>query len=155
MRRFQVASKAMKLSLILLVLLLFCAGWATAQIDVMFYDDFENLNDGDTPDMFVPSGSANPDWDNAVHDPFTSGGVAEIAIADENRLRAIIVAAKSKERTDAVEAERVEGETPGAGHVEGRRGVQTPAEQTDEDPEEDRPEEQVEHVHRVDAAERE
>ena len=32
----------------------------------------------------------------------------EIAIAEENRLRAIIVAAKSKERTDAVETERVE-----------------------------------------------
>lgn len=31
----------------------------------------------------------------------------EIAIAEENRLRAIIVAAKSKERTDAVETERV------------------------------------------------
>ena len=42
-----------------------------AQIDVMFYDDFENLNDGDTPDMFAPSGSANPDWDNVVLDPFT------------------------------------------------------------------------------------
>ena len=32
----------------------------------------------------------------------------EIAIAEENRLRAVIVAAKSKERTDAVESERVE-----------------------------------------------
>jgi len=32
----------------------------------------------------------------------------EIAIAEENRLRAVIVAAKSKERTDAVETERVE-----------------------------------------------
>ncbi len=32
----------------------------------------------------------------------------EIAIAEENKLRAIIVAAKSKERTDAVETERVE-----------------------------------------------
>ena len=32
----------------------------------------------------------------------------EIAVAEENRLRAIIVAAKSKERTDAVESERVE-----------------------------------------------
>ena len=32
----------------------------------------------------------------------------EIAIAEENRLRAIIVAQKSKERTDAVETERVE-----------------------------------------------
>ncbi len=32
----------------------------------------------------------------------------EIAIAEENRMRAIIVAAKSKERTDAVETERVE-----------------------------------------------
>ena len=32
----------------------------------------------------------------------------EIAIAEENRLRATIVAAKSKERTDAVETERVE-----------------------------------------------
>ena len=32
----------------------------------------------------------------------------EIAIADENRLRAVIVAQKSKERTDAVETERVE-----------------------------------------------
>ncbi len=34
----------------------------------------------------------------------------EIAIAEENKLRAIIVAAKSKERTDAVESERVEKE---------------------------------------------
>ena len=34
----------------------------------------------------------------------------EIAIAEENRLRAVIVAAKSKERTDAVETERVERE---------------------------------------------
>jgi flotillin len=34
----------------------------------------------------------------------------EIAIAEENKLRAIIVAAKSKERTDAVETERVEKE---------------------------------------------
>ena len=34
----------------------------------------------------------------------------EIAIAEENRMRAIIVAAKSKERTDAVESERVEKE---------------------------------------------
>jgi uncharacterized membrane protein YqiK len=34
----------------------------------------------------------------------------EIAIAEENRLRAVIVAAKSKERTDAVETERVEKE---------------------------------------------
>ena len=34
----------------------------------------------------------------------------EIAIAEENRLRAVIVAAKSKERTDAVESERVEKE---------------------------------------------
>ena len=32
----------------------------------------------------------------------------EIAIAEENKLRSIIVAAKSKERTDAVETERVE-----------------------------------------------
>ncbi len=32
----------------------------------------------------------------------------EIAVADENRLRAIIVAQKNKERTDAVETERVE-----------------------------------------------
>ncbi len=32
----------------------------------------------------------------------------EIAIAEENRLRAVIVAAKSKERTEAVETERVE-----------------------------------------------
>lgn len=32
----------------------------------------------------------------------------EIAIAEENRMRAIIIAAKSKERTDAVETERVE-----------------------------------------------
>ena len=36
------------------------------------------------------------------------GADEEIAIAEENRLRAIIVAAKSKERTDAVETERVE-----------------------------------------------
>ena len=34
----------------------------------------------------------------------------EIAIAEENMLRAVIVAAKSKERTDAVETERVERE---------------------------------------------
>ena len=34
----------------------------------------------------------------------------EIAIAEENRLRAVIVAAKSKERTHAVETERVERE---------------------------------------------
>jgi len=34
----------------------------------------------------------------------------EIAIAEENRLRAVIVAAKSKERTNAVETERVEKE---------------------------------------------
>ncbi len=34
----------------------------------------------------------------------------EISIAEENRLRAIIVAEKSKERTDAVETERVEKE---------------------------------------------
>ena len=39
------------------------------QVDVMFYDDFENLSAGDTPDMFLPSGSANPDWDNAVLNP--------------------------------------------------------------------------------------
>ena len=36
------------------------------------------------------------------------GSEEEIAIADENRLRAVIVAQKSKERTDAVETERVE-----------------------------------------------
>ena len=38
------------------------------------------------------------------------GADEEIAIAEENRLRAVIVAAKSKERTDAVETERVERE---------------------------------------------
>jgi len=38
------------------------------------------------------------------------GADEEIAIAEENRLRAVIVAAKSKERTDAVETERVEKE---------------------------------------------
>jgi uncharacterized membrane protein YqiK len=36
------------------------------------------------------------------------GADEEIAIAEENKLRATIVAAKSKERTDAVETERVE-----------------------------------------------
>ncbi|MDA7878756.1 flotillin family protein [Mariniblastus sp.] len=38
------------------------------------------------------------------------GADEEIAIAEENRMRAVIVAAKSKERTDAVETERVERE---------------------------------------------
>ncbi|UCD64344.1 MAG: hypothetical protein JSW34_02590, partial [Candidatus Zixiibacteriota bacterium] len=55
-----------------------------AQIDVMFYDDFENLNAGDTPDKFMPSGSANPDWDNILLDPLNSG-------VDANEIDATVV----------------------------------------------------------------
>jgi hypothetical protein len=47
----------------------------------MFNNDFENLNDADTPDLFLPSGSASPDWDNAVLDPLSGGGVTEIDTA--------------------------------------------------------------------------
>ena len=53
-----------KAALIISILFVLVAVLAPGQVDVMFYEDFENLNAGDTPDMFLPSGSANPDWDN-------------------------------------------------------------------------------------------
>ena len=57
-----------------LVLLLFLSATAAfAQVDVMFQDDFENMPNGATPDMFLPSGSANPDWDNQILNPFNGG----------------------------------------------------------------------------------
>jgi hypothetical protein len=40
-----------------------------ADIDVLFSDDFENLDAGDTPADFLPTGLASPDWDNAVFNP--------------------------------------------------------------------------------------
>ncbi len=37
---------------------------------VLFQDDFENLQAGDTPDLFQPSGTGSPDWDNQLYNPF-------------------------------------------------------------------------------------
>lgn len=70
--------------LVLALLLFLTAGWATAQIDVMFSEDFEDENAGDAPDKFVPSGSANPDWDNQLYNP---GG----ATVDFNEIEAASV----------------------------------------------------------------
>jgi hypothetical protein len=52
------------------LLLLAASSAAFAEVDVMFSDDFENMPNGATPDMFLPSGSANPDWDNQVLNPY-------------------------------------------------------------------------------------
>ena len=59
------------LPLIFIGLIFVLAGPAVlhAQIDVMFNDDFENLNAGDDPALFLPSGSASPDWDNSLFNP--------------------------------------------------------------------------------------
>ena len=43
-----------------------------ADIDVLFSDDFENLDAGDTPADFLPSGMASPDWDNALFAPIAN-----------------------------------------------------------------------------------
>ena len=59
--------------LFLCLLLLAASSLSFAEVDVMFRDDFENMSEPDTPDMFLPSGSANPDWDNAVLNPFPDG----------------------------------------------------------------------------------
>ena len=59
----------MRIIAILGLLYLFVTIPVFSQVDVMFSDDFENLEAGDTPDMFLPSGSANPDWDNELLNP--------------------------------------------------------------------------------------
>jgi hypothetical protein len=69
---------------ILIFLLLLTTGGAFAQIDVMFWEDFENLQDGDTPDLFEPKGYGNPDWDNQLYNP---GG----ATIDFNEIEAATV----------------------------------------------------------------
>jgi hypothetical protein len=57
----------------LFILLILPATHVCAQIDVLFSHDFENQNIGDGPALYVPSGSASPDWDNALFNPFGAG----------------------------------------------------------------------------------
>ena len=57
-------------SILLIALLLTAAVAVFAEVEVMFWDDFENMASGATPALFLPSGTANPDWDNAVLNAF-------------------------------------------------------------------------------------
>ena len=59
----------MKIPVLLAFLIFLLAFPLGADVDVMFREDFENLTAGSTPDLFQPSGSANPDWDNALSNP--------------------------------------------------------------------------------------
>lgn len=61
-------SEKLRRFVVLLAMLFFVAGVVPAQ-DVMFYDDFENREIGDEPPVFLPSGSASPDWDNDLLNP--------------------------------------------------------------------------------------
>ena len=62
----------LKRALLSVTFLFFSSFVLFGQIDVMFEHDFENQSAGDTPDQFLPSGSASPDWDNAFFNPETT-----------------------------------------------------------------------------------